>query len=191
MVWTRRAAAPRVTETVEATSGKKIRSRIWYSQEGHRLFKTRAYSSLPDVSELTGCSTHHRSLEFGRSNTSPLGSSPACSAGDRTATHKAIFVSSELITLKRAMMGRQIDEKLSSIKTLISSMCMYLFAWAATISTSTGVKMLKEMPCQIRISTSENPPSRILDIWNIPQATDSNHHRALRGTSFSLSSVTA
>jgi hypothetical protein len=137
--WTRRAAAPRVTETVEATSGKKIASRIWYSQEGHRLFKTGAYSSLPDISKFIECSTHHRPLEFGRSSTSPLDSSPACSEGDRTATHKAIFVSSELITPKRAMMGPQIDEKPSSIQTLISSMCMCLFAWAATISTGTEV----------------------------------------------------
>ena len=139
MRWTRRAAAPRVTETMEATSGKKIASRIWYSQEGHRLFKMGAYFSLPDISKLVERSTHHRSLEFGRSCTSSHGSSPACSAGDRTATHKAIFVSSELITPKRAMMGPQIDEKPSSIQTLISSMCMCLFAWAATISTGTEV----------------------------------------------------
>lgn len=139
MGWTGRATAPRVTETVEATSGKKIRLPTWYSQEGDRLFKTGAYFSLPDVSKLVECSTYHRSLEFGRSCTSSHGSSPACSAGDRTATHKAIFVSSDSITRKRAMMGPQIDEKPSSIQTSISSMCMCLFAWAATISAGTEV----------------------------------------------------
>ena len=112
MGWTGRATAPRVTETVEATSGKKIRLPTWYSQEGDRLFKTGAYFSLPDVSKLVECSTYHRSLEFGRSCTSSHGSSPACSAGDRTATHKAIFVSSDSITRKRAMMGPRLMKSL-------------------------------------------------------------------------------
>jgi hypothetical protein len=137
--WTRRAAAPRVTETVETTSSKKIRSRIWYSQESHRLFKTCACFSLPDILELAECSTHHRSLEFGRSCTLVHDFSPACSAGDRTATHKAIFVSSELIIPKCTMMGPHIDDKPSLIQILNPSMCMCLFAWAATISTGTEV----------------------------------------------------